>query len=245
MRTIAFTTSHWNDIEDARRPEIVDPLFGLKAWENRASFLFKPESLILGCGTWSNPEFSPLCGSAKVVNAGIEPGESYDIFRRQYWMAATMAVMAQVINSREWDLAVFLDTDCLVGSVDFPHVFSEFLRRPEEILSPEWSGTPGGPLLAMKRAACVRLFNRRIQGNMVVSEDAGNLMLGENEIEVIFRGLWWNPWPGMRVRQDFNLHTDCVADEYMESPFVRRPHPDLIRPYLETQWSKSVPLPLP
>ncbi len=244
MRIIAFTTTYWDNLESSRRPEITDPIFGLRAWHDRVRFLFSPTSIFLACGTWSDPALNPLDGLARVVNAGIPVGIPYNVHRHQYCMAAYTAAMAHLLDRQDWDLAVLLDTDCLVGAVNFPKLIDEFLKRPDFILTNAWCRFPAGPLVVFKREACVRLLHHRIQGNIVLHDDSDDLMLAEWELGEIFKGVWWNPWPQIEsVRQDFPMNPDDPDPlQFLRCPFIRQPNPKVIQPFLESQWSKVVPL---
>lgn len=241
MRIILFTTTHWNDSASAKRPDIVDPLFGLRAWLDRGTFLFRPIRTFLACGTWSDPAFNPVSDGAYVVNSGIPCGLPYDVFRNQYWMAACTAAMAHVLDRDDWDFVVFLDTDCLVGAVDFPRLFAKFAGRPEVLISNAWGDCPGGPLLVFKRAGCLRFLHYRTQGNMAAARD---LKLGEVEMKDVYEGVWWNPWPGVNVRQDYpsNPANSVNPMAFFDSPFIRQPHPAVIQPFLARQWPRAVPL---
>ncbi len=241
MRTVLFTTSFWNDSESAQRQEIVDPVFGLRAWHARGVMLFSPVHSFVACGTWSDPAYNPLSGIADVVNAGIPSGRAYNVFRYQYSMAAYTAAMAHLLNRSDWDLAVLLDTDCLVGSVDFPRLLSEFDGRSEVVLSNAWSGCPGGPFMALKREGCIRLLHHRTQGNMVLDDAAPDLQLGETEMRDVFGAGWWNPWPEFdHVRQDWAAHPEADPMAFWECPFVRQPHPSIIQRWLNEK--RPVPL---
>lgn len=241
MRITAFTTCHWNDAEDAARPSLHDPLFGLPAWHARVIQIFGRSESFLACGSWSDPEFRPLRG-IEVVNSGM-PSGPYDVFRRQFWMGAVTAAMAKLLNSRGWDLAVFLDTDCLVGAVDFKALMTEFVDRSEILLSPEWSNAPGGPIMVWKREACSRFLHQRLQPNIVDESQPSMPLLGENEMGEIFRGRWWNPWPGVNMRQDYSVNPSPANPmEFIDAPFIRQPHPAIIQTYLDTRWSRMVPL---
>jgi hypothetical protein len=151
VKTIVWTTSHWDDEEQSHRPEIVDELFGLNAWHKRTSYLFKPIHSFVACGTWSDPALSPLDPSVSIVNSGIGIGIPYNYMRYQYWMAAFTAASAYILNRNDWDLLLFLDTDSLVGAVDFKSLLTQFMGREELILSNSWSATPSGPFFALKR----------------------------------------------------------------------------------------------
>ena len=244
MRTIAWTTSHWDDEEQSRRPEITDGLFGLEAWHKRVTYLFKPIHSFIACGTWSDPAFSPLDPSVAIVNAGIKAGIPYDYRRYQYWMAAFTAASAYVLNRNDWDLLLLLDTDTLVGAVDFKSLLSEFMERDELILSNNWSDTPSGPFFAIKRDGVARFLHCRLKGNCVLNEKSQDMMLGEYEIGEIYKGLWWNPWPEItNVRQDYSVNpNDPNPMAFLHCPFIRQPHPAVIKEYQSTQWSRVVPL---
>jgi len=228
----------------ANSPRIHDPLFGLKAWHGRVEYLFKPIHSFIACGTQSDPEFSPLGPEVAIVNAGIPVGESYDYRRRQYWMAAFTAASAYALNRNDWDLLVLLDTDALVGNVNFKQLFDEFIERGEVALSPNWAGTPGGPLLAFKRMGVVRYLHQRTQSNCVASESSPDMAFGEDELKIVYNGIWWNPWPHIEnVRQDYSVNpNDPNPMGFLHCPFIRQPHPDVVDEYLKTQWSQVISL---
>jgi hypothetical protein len=241
MRIVAFTTSWWDNQEAAQR--LLDPLFGLRAWFDRVTFLFKPIRTFLACGTWSDPAFNPLAGLAEVVNAGLPVGTQYNVFRSQCCMAAYTAAMAHLLNRNDWDYVVLLDTDCLVGAVNFPKLFSDFAGRPDYVLTNAWNECPAGSMMIFKREGCVRFLHQRIQGNIAL-DASPDLILGETEMKIIFNGVWWNPWPEVKsVRQDFSVNpNDPNPMRLLGSPFIRQPHPKVVDQYLKTQWSKVVPL---
>jgi len=157
-------------------------------------------------------------------------------------MAALMAAMAYLINRKDWDLAILLDVDALVGEVNFPRLLGEFLSRPEILLSNSWCNLPGGPFVALKREGCVRFFNCRLQGNCVLRDESSDLMLAEMEIGKIFEGRWWNPWPGIDVRQDFSVNPHQDPMRFFNCPFIRQPHPEVVNRYLDEKWKKAIPL---
>ena len=244
MNIIAFTSSYWDDERSAKRPDLHDPLFGLRAWRDKVDYLFKPFHKFITCGTWSEPQFSPIGKDVEIINAGLPVGIPYHHLRHQYCMGAFTSAMAHVLNRNDWDFVVMLDTDCLIGAVDFPSLFKEFDQRPEIIVSNSWCGTPSGPFAIYKREACVRFLHHRLQGNCVLNESSPDLMLAEYEIGKIYEGLWWNPWPEINnVRQDYSVNpNDPSPMAFLHCPFIRQPHPAVIEEYQSTQWSRVVPL---
>ena len=145
--------------------------------------------------------------------------------------------IASILNRNDHDLAVFLDTDCLVGAVDFRELLDRFIERPEELLSPAWNSNPGGPFMVLKRPGCVRFFHQRKQGNLF--DQGSKPMLGEDEIGRIFSGTWWDPWDGMEMRQDYGTSKVPIP---MRCPFIRQPIESVVKPFIETQWSRAVPV---
>jgi hypothetical protein len=244
VKIIACTTCHWDDAGDVKRPIVSDPILGLRAWYDRVQYLFNPVHTFVACGTYSDPKLSPLGPSVPIVNAGIPVGLPYDHKRRQYWMAAFSAACYYALNRIDWDLLVFLDTDALVGAVNFRSLLSEFQSRQELILTNNWCDTPSGPLIVFKRDGIIRFAHQRIQENCVLSDSSPNLpLLAEHEMKKIFDGVWWNPWPQIDVRQDYpwNPNQDNPM-KFLHCPFIRQPHPDVVQEYLNTQWSKAVPV---
>lgn len=244
MKIIAWTTSYWDNVGHAKRPELSHPIFGLHAWYSRVQYLFSPYHTFIACGTESLPEYSPLGDLVPVINAGIPVGKAYDRSQHQYWSCAATAAMAYALNKPDWEVMVFLDTDALVGDVNFKTLLKEFLRRPEIIMTASWCGCPSGPLFALKRAGAIRFLHQRCQGNIALRGVNPELILAEEELLKLYSDSWWNPWPNCgNVRQDFSVNpNDPSPLRSLHWPFIRQPHPDVIKPYLDTQWSRVTPV---
>lgn len=233
MRILAWTLSYWHDAKHARRFE--NQWCSHEAWLKRVVHFFHPIDTFIACGSWSNPAFNPIKSSI-VVNAGVPFDRPYDFLVWHYGACAFSAAMAYALNRNDWDYLLCLDTDALIGAVDFPPLFEDFSKRFETILAPGWHGGVGGPFMLWKRAGVVRLAHHRI------CPDLGNRsMIWEAECAQIYKGgHWWNPWP------EFVTLTDGSKDPVAEHwPFVSRPLSHFVEPYLRTQTSRAVPLPAP
>jgi hypothetical protein len=243
----AWTTTWWNDADDARLKG--DGPFGLKVWLERVEHYFNPRHCFLACGTWSDPDLSPLPFSVQIVNAGIPAGTTYDIHYTQLAGCALSAGMAYALNhAPAWDLLIILDNDILVGAVDFDALLREFLVRDELLLSPSWWDGVGGPFMAWKREGAIRTLHGRLRPNLMqhpADANAPKPQLIEEELAALFKGRWWNPWPQFRInRQDYGQNPDAAKlnAEALTWPFVRLPHPDIIEEYTRTQTALAKPV---
>lgn len=261
MRIIAACSSYWNTQEefDARYEgrwiNRVDPrtqniayqlnpeykgLFGLQEWNWRVSSLFRPRHTIIACGTWSPPEYSRFGRLVEIVNAGVNPDRPHS-GHWQYMGCAFTALMASLCNHRDWDLLIFFDSDVLSGNVDWNALIREFMQRPEEVFGPKWYDRHCD-FLGWKPAACARFLHQRLRANL---SDNPNEMWIDDELDKMFRGRAWNPWPDTKcIRQDYahdpNAHK--LNEEAMQWPLLRLPHPAIIDRYLteQTALAKSV-----
>ncbi len=235
MKIWAFTTSHWNDVSEANSKG--DGPFGLRTWHDRVTRYFSPTHCFVACGTWSDPVMSPFPATVPIVNAGVTQGTKYDVQRTQLWMCAMTAACAYALNRRnEWDLLVFLDTDILVGAVDFDALIKEFSQRQEILLAQRWNDAIGGPFYVWKPDGVVRAVHYRTQPNIA------NHCLADSEAELrtVFDGLWWNNWPDIpTMRQD----GDAGLNEHvLRWPFVRCPHPSIVEQYQQSQTILAKPV---
>ncbi len=244
LRIVNFLTANWLNADESRQKG--EGLFGLRAWLERTTHLFSPSFSFVACGSYSDPAFSPLPASVAVVNAGVPFTVPYSRFYWNYAGAAQTAAFAYLANRTDWDLAVNLDNDVLVGAVDFDALLHEFAGRPELILTPDWHGRPGGHFYVWKPAGVVRWQNMRRRANLI-EEGAGvpEPPLIENETGDIFKGLWWNPWPHLpTMRQDYGQPDPSPERRPLNQdwPFVRLPHPAIIDEYLTTRTPLAKPL---
>jgi hypothetical protein len=179
---------------------------------------------------------------APVINAGVTLDRPYDPTWWNYAGCALTAACAHLANRRDWDVAVCLDTDTLLGNVDWDAVLSEFLSRPEEIIADDWYGRPGY-VVAWKPEGVSRYLHRRLRANLIerpADPDVPPPMLLEDEFGVMFSGKIWNPWPHLKTtRQDFGLESEqyVTLRQPLEEawPFVRLPNPEIVEEYLQTQ----------
>jgi len=247
MRIWAWAMTWWTDAADASRKG--DEWLGLRTWHERVQRYFKPAHCFLACGTWSEPRFSPLPLDVVVVNAGLPLGTPYDIYYTQLSGCGFTAAMAYALNRRDaWDLLVFLDTDVLVGAVDFDALTRDFMGRDEVLLGQGWWNGIGGPLYMWKPAGAVKLLHSRVRANLLpvpANADAPKPMLMEDELAAIYAGCWWNPWPDNKraMRQDYGL-IDPERDNavVLKWPFVSRPDPAIAEEYERTQTVLAKPV---
>lgn len=242
-------TSHWNTPEEFHH-RIVGP-YGLQAWIQRSEYLFSPDVHIIACGTWSDPEFAHKAWPAdygvwvEVVNSGTEWYGAYDVLWKHYALAATVAGFYFCLNIPDWDLVVHLDNDVLVGDVNFDSLLREFMKRPQEVLSPAWAGCPGGPFFAWKRAGLSRFVNYRARSNFYEQPIRPVPPMAEMEYGKVMAGRWWNPWPHLpSCRQDHPQEPLAahLNEQVMSWPFVRLPHPDIVDKYLLSEGMKTKPV---
>ena len=240
MRILAWTMAYWDSQEhaDAQRE-------ALQACEARVMKYFRPIDYFLASGTWSDPDFNPLW-SMHIVNAGAPKTKPNDPWWN-YAACAITAAFAYALNRNDWDLLVCHDTDCLIGAVDFNALFREFLDRPELLLSDDWNGRPGS-LIALKREGVARYQHQRLRPNLMDRvEGEPDPMLIEDELGLIFKGAWLNPWPQFpTLRQDWGQDSATYVGERepLEKawPFVRMPNPSIVEEYTRTQTSQAKPV---
>jgi len=246
LKLWAFTMSHWNDAADAQAKG--DGLFGLRSWHERVTRYLSPTHCFVACGTWSEPSLSPLPPSVPIINAGIQSDAPYDVHYNQLSLCAMTAAMAYALNhAKEWDLLALLDTDALIGAVDFDALIREFQQRTEIMLAQSWWDGIGGPLYVWKLIGAIRMQHHRLRANIIARPDddkAPKPLLPEEEMAAIYRGLWWNPFPEFRtLRQDYggiDPFKDNIA--VLKWPFIRLPDPAIVEEYTRTQTALAKPL---
>lgn len=234
MRILGWTLDYWNDEAHANRRN--GQWDSLQAWTERMDHFFSPIHLFVACGTWSDPKWCPV-PSMKVVNAGAPNDKPYDYHCYHYGCCALSAAAFYALNRDDWDYLVVLDTDALVGDVNFPALFEEFGRRPETLLAPGWLGGVGGPFIAWKRAGVSKLAHQRLYPNISVTPRP---QIIEMELRDMYGKDYWNPWP---QHSTLDMRHDSGANPISQDwPFVMRPHPHFIAEYLEKKTAKAIPL---
>lgn len=246
----------WPTPEDFER--LLPGPLGLQRWHDLTQELFHPVESFIVSATPSDP----LCAIAalpkvKVLNCGIQKTKPYDVIWHNYslfaWESAfnyALRCLSGTLEGPQWDLLVTLDTDALVGNVDFGALLKEFLLRPELVLSPAWCKIwIGGPFMAFKPEACRMWLNNRKRANLVErGPRVPEPMLPEDEMTQILGAHWWNPWGNVDgMRQDFPEQAECHLDnaKFLTLSFVRKPHPEIIDEYLRTQSVKAKPVTSP
>ena len=219
-----------------------DGLFGLRAWHERVTKFLAPTHCFVACGTWSEPSLSPI--PVPTVNAGIPIGTDNNVWYSQLSMCAQAAAFAYALNRRnEWDLLALLDTDALIGAMDFDALIKEFLTREEILLAQSYGDGIGGPFFVWKHTGAVRLLHGRLRSSFVpVSKKKPQLP--EEELRDLYNGVWWNSHPQFTtLRQDYG-QTDPVRDNaaVLKWPMVRLPDPVIIDEYTRTQTPLAKPL---
>jgi len=239
MRIISFCTSWWTSREDFER-KLKGP-FGLDACRKRGLQFFKPFHTFIACGTWSEP----FCEG--VINAGVDLDRPYEPVWWNYSSCALTAACAFLANQRDWDLTIYLDTDTLLGNVDWDTLLREFLSRPEEVMGDDWYGRPGY-IVAWKPASVVRFLHQRLRANLIErTDETPEPMLCEDEFGLIFKGRYWNPWPHLKTsRQDFGLESAKYVEQDQPLrehwPFLRLPDPAIVDTYLKTETALAKPV---
>ena len=247
MRIISFCTSFWSSPEEAQSK--THGLFGLHACRERALTYFNAFEFFVACGTWSDAKWSPFDTTVPIINAGAVLDRIYEPVWWNYAGCALTAACAYLANRRDWDLAICVDTDTLLGSVDWDTLLREFLQRPEEIIADDWYGRPGY-VVAWKPTGVSRYLHQRLRANLIekpVGDDATAPMLIEDEIGAMFAGKIFNPWPHLKTtRQDAGQESEqyVALREPIEKawPFVRLPHDSIVQEYLATQTSLARPV---
>jgi hypothetical protein len=239
MRIWLFTLAHWHTQEDASKLAADKSYFGLNHWLIRARFLLDPRHVFIASGTWSDPLWNPLGRFVPVINSGATLTKPYEARYWNYAACAFTGALAYALNqSTQWDLLCLLDTDALVGRVNFDALLREFAGRPETYLTAAWDGPPGGPFAAWKHAGASRWLHQRRRANLVASEATPEPILIEEEWGEIYRDTWWNPWPeNATLRQD---NRPELNDAALGWPFVRMPCAEIVERYLALNMPKPV-----
>jgi hypothetical protein len=202
---------------------------------------FSPVGKIVACGTWSEPSYSTLGPDVTIVNAGLEIAGWQGI--SEYAKSAFSAVCAALLNRRDWDLAVFLTEDMLVGAIDWNSLLREFIARPETVLVTKWGHWLDWPWV-MKRPAVSRFMHNRLRADLVASDRPEDHYL-ETELISLYGDSLWQPWPHVsNIRRDFQVMNgpNVNDEETFTWPFVRLPNPAYIQPYVERCTSKAKPV---
>lgn len=244
MKILAWTLSYWDNEQHSHRWD--GQWYGLPAWKARVGQYLKPFDTFIASGTWSDPKWNPIPGTT-VVNAGVPKDSPYEGNKRHYGICAFAAASHYALNRTDWDYCVTLDTDALIGAVDFPYIFTEFAKRKEIMMAPSWYNLDptgmayyiGGPFQCWKREGVVRLAHNRKLSDLRDADEPGREWFWERECFYMFRGgRWWNPWPHIK-------HMGCmVGDPVRERwPFIRKPSPRIVDDFLKHCTSLAVPLP--
>ena len=247
MRIICFTTSWWSSPEESQSKR--HGLFGLHACRDRALTYFSPIEFFVACGTFSDAKWSPFDATVPIINAGVVLDRPYEPIWWNYAGCALTAACAYLANRNDWDLAVCLDTDTLLGNVDWDGVLREFLQRPEELLADDWYGRPGY-VVAWKPAGVSRYLHQRLRANLIEKPEGDDVplpILLEDEFGLMFAGKIWNVWPHLKTtRQDAGQESEQYVERRepidMAWPFVRLPHETIVKEYLGTQTSQAKPV---
>lgn len=237
MRIWAWALGYWDNAEQAHQFD--GTWRSWEAWKERVDRCLKPTHKFISCGSWSDPKLVPISDTA-VVNAGLPKDRPYYGQRWHYGKAAFISAMAYALNrADEWDYLVTLDTDALIGVVDFPKLFAEFESRKEILLAPGWCHLVGGPIMIFKRWAAIRLLHHRPYISICDDSDEDMPMWETECLKIFSDGRWWNPWP----QHDCLLHEGSWAQiDPWDWPFCGRPQPRIIQRYLENHIKGCVPL---
>lgn len=236
MRILGWTLSYWHNAEMARAKAIE-----LSDWKRTIETVFSPFDLFIASGTWSDPEACPVSG-ATVVNAGLEFNHPYEGHRYHYGICAFTAAMAFACGRRDWDLLVVLDTETLIGDVNINTILKDFWNSDAIVLSPEYFGFMGGPMMAWKRAGALRLLHNRKVSNLRDEDQPQREMLWEHECWEIYRpGQWMNPWPKINCMLGLERQPDHEAPIRENWPFLGKPLARTIEPYKAACSPKTIP----
>lgn len=238
MRVLVWTLGFWRDAAHAQRD--ADNWRGYRAWLERMQRCFKPVGAFVASGTWSDPKHSPI-PEAITVNAGADWTKTYVGQRTHYGKMAFTSAMAYALNRvRDWDYLVMLDTDALIGALDIPKLLNEFAGRPETLIAPSWCHLIGGPLMIWKPEGAIRLLHHRPYVNYVDDNEPDMRTIWEEECLLIYRNLWWNPWPQFDCMLQEGAHPDSEAINW---PALGRPSSEVFAQlYIEKHLKECVTL---
>lgn len=239
-RIFVFSLSFWHDAAFARRHD--GAWYSHRAWLDRVTRCFKPAQVFLACGSWSSPEFSPI-PEVPTVNAGVPYSKPYGP-RFQYAKMAFTAAMAYALNrANEWDLLIQSDTEALIGAVDFPRLFAEFMARPETIMANAWCGVISGGVMVFKREGAIRLLHHFPFLNYLDDDEPDMPLNPEQEWCEIFKGRWWNPWKSIVCMNQAQAHGDCTDDIAINWPSLYMPTSEAFaQRYIQNHLTNAVTL---
>lgn len=205
MKIIVATMSHWDDQRNA------------DVWKGSLNLMlsccrrFVPpyETIrpIITCGTWSEPSLCPI--AAEVINCQCTRNEhnvqapdglwhSDEMYNCLTFPAFNGALWYALLAKWPWDLLMWIyHKNTLIGQ-DLGPVLEQFMAHKEILMAPSiWRKWPDLSLSFWKKEAVVKYLNCRYRPNLIRFPDVPKEchMLFENEVGLIFRDDWWNPWP--------------------------------------------------
>ncbi len=259
--TLERTHDPLTGVPNATRQKCYEGRFGLREWHRNQVAWFNPALAFIVCGTWSDPDLCPL--NLPVINSGAEPTKPA-VLPWNYSSCAFSAAMFHLLNTKDWDLAIHLTDDQLVGPIDWQALLTEFMDRPEEVLATKWYSRMDWPI-AMKRSAVIRFAHQRCRANLLYFPFTEDAYLEEEQM-ALWGGCmkplmgafiapecaeprWWCPWPDLpTIRQDHGISGSPHPpdDEALEWPIVRLPTPTIIPLYEEkwAGWPKPLQMPV-
>lgn len=225
MNLLLFTTSHWSSPDEAMRlkPE-------LEAWQRRAREFFGPMRVVIGTGSAGTSATSPLPG-AVVVQSYAPPNLHHDPAFCDYWSCAFSAGCFAAMQLYGWNLMVVMEPDVIIGEFD-RNLLSQFAARAEILMAPHWRGQVETNFMVLKPEGVARYIHFRVRPNINLTNKPAPI--GEEELAMIFRGRWWNPWPSRQIRQDFAYPDERPDTDMRGSPLIRLPSPTLREHYATT-----------
>lgn len=218
-----FSLTYWANRAHA------DLLSGeLIEWKKRVQGILLPDWLYLACGTKIDSGYNPI--NVPIVNAEVTYTKSHDVTYWAYSFCAETAGMWYAILNTDCDIVAQIATDCLIN-FDVASKLNEFATRSDLVLAPSWFGFVDDAIIFYKREAIVKFLNERRRGNLIEAKDCSIMpLLSEHEKTEIFKGRWWNPWPGIiTMRQEYGISDrQPIPDDRVVSenwPIVLRPSP--------------------
>lgn len=187
MKVVAFTQTWWDNPEQARARHRE-----LTLWLAHVRQLIDIDDFFVVSATPAAE--TPDSWKQNLVQ-GEQPFDHPYTMCRSYGLYANSLGLAYALTHYRCDLIMMMSLDCVCGH-DLRPLAEQFMASDKLIMASNWAAWIDDNFYLMKRAGIPVFLNNRKRANFITPEmDARRVILGEQEMEMIFRDRWWNPWP--------------------------------------------------